>query len=92
MGTMVANYVLCFPIVVARHRLQAFPIPGQSDTPVAFAHSLYHTYRSQGPVSLYSGIGLGLLSQAVTGAYDSYAGRSGGYGLVPFATKTWYTR
>ncbi|KAI8141227.1 mitochondrial carrier domain-containing protein [Fennellomyces sp. T-0311] len=88
MGTMVANYILCFPIVVARHRLQAFPIPGRSDTPVAFARSLHRMYRKQGPASLYSGIGLGLLSQAVTGAYDSYAGRSNRYGLVPFLTKT----
>ncbi|KAI7861109.1 hypothetical protein BDC45DRAFT_493556 [Circinella umbellata] len=87
MGTMVANYILCFPIVVARHRLQAFPIPGRNDTPLAFIRSFRQMYQRQGISSMYSGIGLGLLSQAVTGAYDSYYGRSRGKGILRYITK-----
>ncbi|KAI9498949.1 hypothetical protein BDB00DRAFT_327331 [Zychaea mexicana] len=88
MGTMVANYILCFPIVVARHRLQAFPIPGRSDSPLAFVCSFRRMYRTRGLPSMYSGIGFGLLSQAVTGAYDSYYGKPRGTGILPFVTKT----
>ncbi|KAI9255042.1 hypothetical protein BDA99DRAFT_151678 [Phascolomyces articulosus] len=87
MGTMVANYILCFPIVVARHRLQAFPISGRNDSPIAFIHSFRTMYQTQSISSMYSGIGLGLLSQAVTGAYDSYYGRSRRHGIIPFITK-----
>ncbi|KAL0077570.1 mitochondrial carrier domain-containing protein [Phycomyces blakesleeanus] len=71
-GSMVANYALCFPVVVARHRYQAFPAYYSSgkDTPWGSAKFLLSTARRDGIRALYPGFGLGLVGQAVAGAYE----------------------
>lgn len=71
---MVSNYVLCFPVVVARHQLQAFPTPYYSfarDTPLYCARRIRHIIQTQGAGVLYAGFGLGILGQAVTAMYES---------------------
>lgn len=72
-GSMIANYTLCFPIVAARHSLQALPIKNsfQRDTPMYGASKLYYTYRYGGVRRLYPGFGLGLLGQAISASYES---------------------
>ncbi|ORZ01373.1 mitochondrial carrier domain-containing protein [Syncephalastrum racemosum] len=72
-GTVVTNYALCFPVVVARHRLQSFPGRNswKRDTPLYCARYMIETRRVQGLSSLYTGFGLGLLGQAITATYES---------------------
>ncbi|KAI8361820.1 mitochondrial carrier domain-containing protein [Choanephora cucurbitarum] len=70
-GTMVANYSFCFPIVAARHRLQALPHPHRYDTPFYGAQMILRTYRQGGLRRLYPGFGLGLMGQAVSASYES---------------------
>ncbi|KAI7863302.1 mitochondrial carrier domain-containing protein [Spinellus fusiger] len=63
-GTMIANYALCFPVVVARHRLQAFPSAWHPPrTPWKNAQLLWYQGTTHGIYSLYPGVGLGLLGQ-----------------------------
>lgn len=73
-GTVVTNYALCFPVVVARHRLQSFPSRDswQRDTPLYCARYMLETRRVHGLSSLYTGFGLGLLGQAITATYESF--------------------
>ncbi|CAO0791793.1 unnamed protein product [Mucor circinelloides] len=72
-GTMVANYSLCFPIVAARHRLQAIPTlhSYQRDTPLYGIQTLLYTYRHGGIRRLYPGFGLGLIGQTLSATYES---------------------
>ncbi|KAI8353982.1 mitochondrial carrier domain-containing protein [Blakeslea trispora] len=72
-GTMVANYSLCFPIVAARHRLQALPTHQSyaRDTPLYGARTILATYRQGGLRRLYPGFGLGLMGQAISASYES---------------------
>lgn len=72
-GTMVANYSLCFPIVAARHRLQALPTlhSYKRDTPRYGASTILYTYRQGGLCRLYPGFGLGLLGQTLSATYES---------------------
>ncbi|KAI8064617.1 mitochondrial carrier domain-containing protein [Gongronella butleri] len=72
-GTMMANYVVCFPIVVSRHTSQALSTASswQYDTPVYCFRVLHNKYQQHGMRSLYSGFGLGLLGQALTSTYET---------------------
>ncbi|KAI8988512.1 mitochondrial carrier domain-containing protein [Mycotypha africana] len=72
-GTMVANYSLCFPIVAARHRLQALSTlySYRRDTPIYGANMLYYTYKAGSIRKLYPGFGLGLLGQTISACYES---------------------
>ncbi|KAG2195378.1 hypothetical protein INT47_004486 [Mucor saturninus] len=72
-GTMVANYSLCFPIVAARHRLQALPTlrSYQRDTPMYGASTILYAYRNGGIRRLYPGFGLGLIGQTLNATYES---------------------
>ncbi|KAI8387998.1 mitochondrial carrier domain-containing protein [Radiomyces spectabilis] len=71
-GTMVANYTLCFPVVVARHRLQSFPHRDwRRDNPWSCAQSLWRLYKTSGFRALYPGFGLGLCGQALSAGYES---------------------
>lgn len=72
-GTMVANYSLCFPIVAARHRLQAIPTlhSYQRDTPLYGIQTILYTYRQGGIRRLYPGFGLGLIGQTLSATYES---------------------
>lgn len=72
-GTMVANYSLCFPIVAARHRLQAIPTlhSYQRDTPLYGIQTILYTYRHGGIRRLYPGFGLGLVGQTLSATYES---------------------
>lgn len=72
-GTMVANYSLCFPIVAARHRLQALPTLHSyaRDTPLYGIHTILYTYRNGGIRRLYPGFGLGLIGQTLSATYES---------------------
>lgn len=72
-GTMVANYSLCFPIVAARHRLQAIPTlhSYERDTPLYGIHTILYTYRQGGIRRLYPGFGLGLIGQTLSATYES---------------------
>ncbi|KAG1453746.1 hypothetical protein G6F46_006206 [Rhizopus delemar] len=76
-GSMIANYTLCFPIVAARHSLQALPVKNsfQRDTPSYGAAKLYYAYRNGGIRKLYPGFGLGLLGQAISASYESFLGQ-----------------
>lgn len=72
-GTMVANYSLCFPIVAARHRLQALPVlySYQRDTPMYGISTIIYAYRNGGIRRLYPGFGLGLIGQTLSATYES---------------------
>ncbi|KAK4513631.1 uncharacterized protein ATC70_005635 [Mucor velutinosus] len=72
-GTMVANYSLCFPIVAARHRLQAVPTyqSYERDTPLYGIQTILYTYRHGGIRRLYPGFGLGLIGQTLSATYES---------------------
>lgn len=72
-GTMVANYSLCFPIVAARHRLQALPTlhSYKRDTPRYGAMTIIYAYRNGGIRRLYPGFGLGLIGQTLSATYES---------------------
>ena len=72
-GTMVANYSLCFPIVAARHRLQALPTlhSYNRDTPLYGIHTIIYTYKNGGIRRLYPGFGLGLIGQTLSATYES---------------------
>ncbi|CEJ04513.1 hypothetical protein RMCBS344292_18471 [Rhizopus microsporus] len=76
-GSMVANYTLCFPIVAARHSLQALPVKNsfERDTPRYGAMKLYYTYKYGGIRRLYPGFGLGLLGQSISASYESIIGQ-----------------
>ncbi|ORZ22141.1 mitochondrial carrier domain-containing protein [Absidia repens] len=75
-GTMMTNYTVCFPIVVFRHGLQALSHPDthtwSQDTPSRCFALLKKKYQDHGFRGLYSGFGLGLFSQAITAAYESF--------------------
>ncbi|KAI8330847.1 mitochondrial carrier domain-containing protein [Chlamydoabsidia padenii] len=75
-GTMLTNYGVCFPIVVFRHGLQALSIPSKNsstqDTPYKCLAQLRQKYHRHGFRGLYGGFGLGLGSQAITAAYESF--------------------
>lgn len=70
---MVANYSLCFPIVAARHRLQALPTLHSyyRDTPRYGAMTIIYAYRNGGIRRLYPGFGLGLIGQTLSATYES---------------------
>lgn len=70
---MVANYSLCFPIVAARHRLQALPSlhSYERDTPLYGVHTILYAYRQGGIRRLYPGFGLGLIGQTLSATYES---------------------
>jgi hypothetical protein len=72
-GTMVANYSLCFPIVAARHRLQALPTlhSYKRDTPRYGISTVIYAYRNGGVRRLYPGFGLGLIGQTLSATYES---------------------
>ncbi|ORX43560.1 mitochondrial carrier [Hesseltinella vesiculosa] len=73
-GTMMTNYVICFPIVVSRHGLQALSQPitsWQRDTPAYCFHLLRIKWETYGLRSLYAGFGLGLIGQVVTSSYET---------------------
>lgn len=72
-GTMVANYSLCFPIVAARHRLQALPTlhSYHRDTPIYGASTIIYAYRNGGIRRIYPGFGLGLIGQTLNATYES---------------------
>jgi hypothetical protein len=72
-GTMVANYSLCFPIVAARHRLQALPTlhSYERDTPLYGFRTILFTYRNGSIRRLYPGFGLGLIGQTLSATYES---------------------
>lgn len=72
-GTMVANYSLCFPIVAARHRLQALPVlySYQRDTPTYGISTIIYAFRNGGIRRLYPGFGLGLIGQTLSATYES---------------------
>ncbi|KAI9477796.1 MAG: mitochondrial carrier domain-containing protein [Benjaminiella poitrasii] len=72
-STMVANYSLCFPIVAARHRLQALPTlhSYKRDTPLYGLRSILYTYKLGGIRRLYPGFGLGLIGQSISATYES---------------------
>jgi hypothetical protein len=72
-GTMVANYSLCFPIVAARHRLQALPnlYSYKIDTPRYGVSTIMYAYKNGGIRRLYPGFGLGLLGQTCSATYES---------------------
>jgi hypothetical protein len=75
---MVANYSLCFPIVAARHRLQAVPMlySFRKDTPIYGARKILESYRrGNGIRALYPGFGLGLLGQSLSAVYESMIGQ-----------------
>ncbi|CAO3650534.1 unnamed protein product [Cunninghamella echinulata] len=77
-GTMISNYAICFPIVVARHGLQALSIASSSwkrDTPRYCFSLLYKKYQLYGFKGLYAGFGIGLIGQAVTAVYESFLAR-----------------
>ncbi|KAG2236574.1 mitochondrial carrier domain-containing protein [Thamnidium elegans] len=82
-GTMVANYSLCFPIVAARHRLQALPVlySYQRDTPMYGISTIIYAYRNGGIRRLYPGFGLGLIGQTLSATYES--------GLNQILSPTW---
>lgn len=74
-GTMICNYAVCFPIVVARHGLQALSVASSSwkrDTPTYCFSLLYRKYQLYGFKGLYSGFGIGLIGQAITAVYESF--------------------
>ncbi|KAI8081893.1 mitochondrial carrier domain-containing protein [Gilbertella persicaria] len=72
-STMVANYSLCFPVVAARHRLQALPTRYSyyRDTPLFGAKMIIYTYKNGGIRRLYPGFGLGLIGQTLSASYES---------------------
>ncbi|KAI7902812.1 mitochondrial carrier domain-containing protein [Cokeromyces recurvatus] len=72
-STMIANYSLCFPIVAARHRLQALPTlhSYKRDTPIYGLQSIIYTYKLGGIRRLYPGFGLGLIGQSISATYES---------------------
>lgn len=73
-GTMVANYSLCFPIVAARHRLQALSTPYsyKRDTPLYGFHTILQSYRNGRNIRrLYPGFGLGLIGQTLGATYEA---------------------
>ncbi|KAI8577500.1 hypothetical protein K450DRAFT_282588 [Umbelopsis ramanniana AG] len=72
-GSMIGNYVLCFPFVVARHRHQTVPqlFARQRDTPLASIMYLANQRKQGGWKALYPGFGLGLLAQGFAVSYES---------------------
>jgi hypothetical protein len=76
-STMVANYSLCFPIVAARHRLQALSTlhSYERDTPLYGFRTILYTYRNGGIRRLYPGFGLGLIGQTLSATYESGLGQ-----------------
>ncbi|KAH8549502.1 mitochondrial carrier domain-containing protein [Umbelopsis sp. PMI_123] len=72
-GSMIGNYVLCFPFVVARHRHQTVPqlFARQKFTPLGSIRYLSNQYRQEGWRALYPGFGLGLLAQGIAVTYES---------------------
>lgn len=70
---MVANYSLSFPIVAARHRLQAVSSikSYERDTPLYGMKMIYYTYKNGGVRRLYPGFGLGLMGQTIGSSYES---------------------
>jgi hypothetical protein len=72
-GSMVGNYVLCFPFVVARHRQQTVPrlFSRQRDTPLETIRYLADIRRREGWRGLYPGFGLGLIAQGFAVTYET---------------------
>ncbi|KAG2189428.1 hypothetical protein INT44_004570, partial [Umbelopsis vinacea] len=72
-GSMIGNYVLCFPFVVARHRHQTVPqlFARQRDTPFTSITYLANQRQQGGWKALYPGFGLGLLAQGFAVSYES---------------------
>ncbi|CAO3688464.1 unnamed protein product [Umbelopsis ramanniana] len=72
-GSMIGNYVLCFPFVVARHRHQTVPqlFARQRGTPLASITYLANQRQQGGWKALYPGFGLGLLAQGFAVSYES---------------------
>ncbi|KAG0173896.1 hypothetical protein DFQ28_004841 [Apophysomyces sp. BC1034] len=73
-GAMITNYTICFPIVVARHRIQALPAAYReiyTDTPMGFLQSIRRNYRQHGFRAMYPGFGLGMFGQAISAVYES---------------------
>ncbi|KAI9323849.1 hypothetical protein BX666DRAFT_2022560 [Dichotomocladium elegans] len=83
-GTVVANYILCFPAVAYRHRLQAFPVyrGWEQDTPVSFMRRFWSEYQQSGLRRMYPGFGLGLLSQAMITTWETLIRNMSKYVLI----------
>ncbi|KAF7732166.1 hypothetical protein EC973_006421 [Apophysomyces ossiformis] len=87
-GAMVANYTLCFPIVVARHRVQALPAAYRNiyiDSPLGFCQALQTNYRQYGLRAMYPGFGLGMFGQAISAIYESLVNEV----VLSFDTSQW---